>query len=229
MNDPVTPVCTIMPALRAPVLRCGPEDNAWAGAAPESIACFRPESSDHRPVTTLSLLHDADRLYGLFQVRDRYVRSVVTEFMGSVCTDSCVEFFVAPGPDTGYLNFEFNAGGTLLVSHIRDPRRDPAGNGFADWRPLSPDEGARVAIAASLPAVVEPERTDPVDWWLAFAIPFDLLQDVAGAPRPCNTPPWRANFYKCGDRTSHPHWASWAPIKERNFHRPDDFGILRFS
>ena len=23
---------------------------------------------------------------------------------------------------------------------------------------------------------------------------------------------WRGNFYKCADESSHPHWASWAPI-----------------
>ena len=38
---------------------------------------------------------------------------------------------------------------------------------------------------------------------------------------------WRANLYKCGDQTSHPHWASWAPIGEAlNFHQPGFFGGL---
>ena len=40
---------------------------------------------------------------------------------------------------------------------------------------------------------------------------------------------WRANFYKCGDETSHPHWLSWSPVKELNFHAPDDFGELKFT
>jgi len=228
-NDIPHPVCAVFPAVHPPALQGGPDDSVWTDAPPTAIACFRPESSKHRPETTLRLLHDERSLYGLFEVRDRYVRSVVTAFMGPVCTDSCVEFFVAPGPDTGYMNFEFNAGGTLHVSHIRDARREPSRNGFADWRPLTREEGERVAIATSLPPVIEPEREGPLDWWLAFGIPFSLLQDVTGTPGPRNSPPWRANFYKCGDRTSHPHWASWAPLPERNFHRPDDFGILRFA
>ena len=41
---------------------------------------------------------------------------------------------------------------------------------------------------------------------------------------------WRGNFYKCGDHTSHPHWASWSPIGEQlDFHQPEFFGELRFA
>ena len=31
----------------------------------------------------------------------------------------------------------------------------------------------------------------------------------------------RANFYKCGDKTAHPHYVSWAPINtpQPDFHR----------
>ncbi|MEW6117215.1 MAG: carbohydrate-binding family 9-like protein, partial [Nitrospirota bacterium] len=40
---------------------------------------------------------------------------------------------------------------------------------------------------------------------------------------------WRANFYKCGDATSHPHWASWAPVEALNFHLPHCFGTICFE
>ena len=38
----------------------------------------------------------------------------------------------------------------------------------------------------------------------------------------------RANFYKCGDKTAHPHYLSWSPIDtpKPDFHRPDFFGEL---
>ena len=39
----------------------------------------------------------------------------------------------------------------------------------------------------------------------------------------------RANVYKCGDRTSHPHWMSWNPVRTLNFHAPDEFGQLIFA
>jgi len=41
---------------------------------------------------------------------------------------------------------------------------------------------------------------------------------------------WRANCFKCADETSHPHWASWAPIGEAlNFHQPQYFGVFHFA
>ena len=40
-----------------------------------------------------------------------------------------------------------------------------------------------------------------------------------------------ANFYKCGDDTTKPHYISWNPVKSINpdFHRPEHFGILNFQ
>jgi len=43
-------------------------------------------------------------LCGLFRVEDRYVRSVHTRFGEPVYLDSCVEIFLQPRPDRGYLN-----------------------------------------------------------------------------------------------------------------------------
>ncbi len=36
------------------------------------------------------------------------------------------------------------------------------------------------------------------------------------------------NFYKCADRTSSPHFLSWAPIStpEPDFHRPEFFSKI---
>ena len=46
-----------------------------------------------------------------------------------------------------------------------------------------------------------------------------------------NKAPWRANFYKCADRTSHPHCLTWAPVDfpVPNFHLPRSFGVLEFE
>jgi len=109
---------------------------AWSGAAWEQadtleIANFRPESSDHRPRTYARLLYDRDGIFGIFLVRDRYVRCVHTHYMDPVYKDSCVEFFVQPKADRGYFNFEFNCGGSLLCFYIVDPTRVP--NGFKDF------------------------------------------------------------------------------------------------
>ena len=41
----------------------------------------------------------------------------------------------------------------------------------------------------------------------------------------------RANFYKCGDKTSQPHFLSWNPIAlpSPDFHCPAFFGELNFE
>ncbi len=208
-----------------PRLEDGWDDPAWAAAAPLEIACFRPEGSDHRPRTRARLAWDDDGLCGLFRVEDRHVRSVHTRFGEPVYQDSCVEIFLQPRPGHGYLNFEMNAGGALLASHITDHRRTP--DGFAAFTRLTEEDGRQVAVRSSLPSVVEPEVN--ADWQLAFSIPKALLEEYVGPLGPLEGQRWRANLYKCGDKTSHPHWASWSPVDALNFHLPHCFGTLRFE
>lgn len=190
---------------------------------------FHPRGSDHRPGVRARLWHDSDRnLLLRFEVEDRYVRSVCRAYQDPVCTDSCVEFFVQPKPDRGYLNFEMNAGGTLLLHHVTDPTTGP--HGFRGCEPVPWELGRKVRIASSLPAVVDPEITEPVTWWLEAVIPVEILETFVGPLGPLSGHSWRANFYKCGDRTSHPHWAMWSPIGEvLSFHQPAFFGQLEFA
>ena len=81
-----------------------------------------------------------------------------------------------------------------------------------------------MAVRSTLPRVIEPEIDGPVDWQLAFFIPTALLEKFVGPIGPLAGQEWRANLYKCGDRTSHPHWASWSPVDALNFHLPHCFG-----
>jgi hypothetical protein len=200
---------------------------AWTAASAIPIAWFHPASATHRPRTEARLLYDDDALYLRFRVDDRYVRSVQTALHAPVCTDSCVEFFVRPRDDAGYVNFEMNAGGTLHASYIRDWSR--TADGFAAFRYLTPEEAGTITIRSSLPPVVEPEIAEPVVWTLAARIPLETLESCVGPLRPLAGTSWRANFYKCGDRTRHPHWAAWSPVDELNFHLPRCFGVLRFE
>ena len=61
-------------------------------------------------------------------------------------------------------------------------------------------------------------------WSVGMCVPFDLI----GAD-PDNLPSSiRANFYKCADKSAHPHFLSWNPIDvpSPDFHRPEFFGEL---
>lgn len=201
----------------------------WASANTLEVALFHAKSSSHRPRTRVRLLHDDAHIYLIFQVKDRFVRSVHVNYQDPVCQDSCVEFFVEPLPGKGYFNFEFNAGGTMLLSHILDAT--PAPGGFKDFSMVKPEVGRKVKVFHSLPRVVDPEMTNPVVWTLEASIPvsiFDACLKETVPPLAGRT--WRANFYKCGDKTSHPHWASWAQIEEKlAFHVPHRFAPISFG
>jgi hypothetical protein len=193
-----------------------------------AIAQFHPRSSDHRPVTRAALLYDDTRLHVLFRVADRWVRSVHTAYDADTYKDSCVELFVQPAGRQGYFALEVNAGGAFSLRYIEDPTR--TANRFAKWAAVAPEDARTIAVAHSLPDVVEPERTDLVDWWVEVSWPFAAMEPYCGPLGPIAGQRWRANAFKCGDETSHPHWASWCPIGDAlNFHQPRYFGALEFT
>jgi len=198
----------------------------WSRAETAEIGHFRPESSDHRPRTQARLLYDDRAIYGIFRVEDRYVRCVHTGYQAPVCRDSCVEFFIQPHGRGGYFNFEFNCGGSLLSNWITDWRRTP--DAFEEYRPLDVEDLEKVQIFHSMPERVEPEIADPLVWTLEFAVPFEILAKYAGPLGDIPGQVWRGNLYKCGDETSHPHWAAWSPVDELNFHLPRCFGPMQF-
>jgi len=200
---------------------------AWADAGTADIAHFRPETQGHHPRVQVRVLYDASALYGIYRVEDRYVRCVNQGFQAMVCRDSCVEFFVQPDVGHGYFNFEFSAGGSFLCMYVRDCTR--TADGFVDYVRMREEDGRKVEVWHSLPGRVEPEIVEPTLWFLQFRIPFAALEPYCG---PLGKPmgrTWQGNFYKCGDQTSHPHWASWAPVDELNFHLPRCFQALQFA
>ncbi len=217
----------VRPARLLPDLQGRWDGPAWGQADTLEVANFRPESSDHRPQTLARLLYSRAGIFGLFLVKDRYVRCVRTRYNDFVSNDSCVEFFVQPKADRGYLNLEFNCGGSLLCFYIVDPTR-VAGR-FKEFTPLAEEDGREILRYHSLPGVVDPEIEAPTEWRLEFFVPFALLEKYVGAIGSVQEQEWRANFYKCGDETSHPHWASWTPLDALNFHRPRCFGKIQFE
>ena len=198
----------------------------WRQAQSLSAGCFRPEGSDHRPRTLCKLFYNEQNIFGIFRVEDQYVRCSHTRFQSDVWKDSCVEFFVQPKEGEGYFNFEFNCGGALLASYVTDPTRVRCS--LKKCIPLTPDDDQQIQRYASLTPIVEPEITKPVVWTLEFAIPIAVLGKYTGPLGTIKGQIWLANFYKCGNETSRPHWASWAPLSARNFHEPASFGQIEF-
>lgn len=200
---------------------------AWDIAETLEVKHFRPESTAHRPRTLARLLYDTRGIHGVFQVHDRFVRCVRTEYGSEVWKDSCVEFFVQPKAGAGYFNFEFNCGGAFLCSYIVDPTRTP--DGFKQFTKVPAQIGKETQVRTSLPRVVEPEITEPLTWSLHFSIPFRLLEHYVGPLGDVHGQTWRGNFFKCAEDNTHPHWTAWSPVDEFNFHLPRCFGVLRFD
>ncbi len=183
---------------------------------------------EHKPLVNAKLLFDDLGLYIMFRVEDNYIRSLCTQYQQQVCTDSCVEFFVQPTSDAGYFNFEMNCGGTMLLYYIQNQTRTKTG--FEKYTEVTNNWLDKIIKYHSMPDVVEPEIQTPTTWINAYFVPFDLFKAyIPNLPNPAGQT-WRGNFFKCADKTSHPHWASWSLVDEPlNFHRPERFSDLNFD
>lgn len=178
-----------------------------------------------RPVTEAKVRYDASNVYVIFRVRDKYVKSTVTTYNGNVSGDSCVEFFFAPNANEPlhYFNLEVNAGGTPLIFFVTNP--------WTEYVKLPDTSIARIEIAHSLPAVVDPEIPKEVTWTIEYRIPLDMLRTFTSVTMPAPGVSWRANFYKTGSKTSNPHYYTWSPVSNPvpNFHLPAYFGKINFE
>ena len=198
------------------------DDPVWANAVTQKLEHASVKSSSHRPCTEIRMTYDDQGIYGLFQVKDQYVRAVQQQDQGSVCTDSCVEFFVRPGAGKQYFNFEMNCGGTILLYDIVNLRG-------GQYEKVPQEDLDTIKRFHTLPKIVEPEIQEPTVWRLGFAIPLSFFTKYTAIDPKLSGQTWHANFTKCADQTSHPHWLSWMPLSKLDFHLPDEFGELVFE
>ena len=197
----------------------------WSDIQSLTVGRYMGEKPAHIPRTQVKIAYDISCLYLTFRVEDRYVRSVATTHQSGVCSDSCVEFFFTPGNDIddGYFNLEMNCGGTMLF-HFQRSRG-------VDRRIISEAELSRLRATHSMPRIVDPEIDEPVTWTVSYCIPIDILERYRSVVKPKKGVVWRANFYKCADKTSHPHWLTWSKVDlpRPDFHQPKFFGLLKFE
>jgi hypothetical protein len=196
----------------------------WKKIEPLVIDRHMGDAPVHRPRTLARLAWDDQALYIIFRVEDRYVRAVAKNYHDPVCRDSCVEFFFTPGLDLGvsYFNLEINCGGTLLF------RWNPEGKAPV---PVAARDCDLIQIGRTLPKIIDPEIEDPMNWSIEFRLPFAVVEKYCpDARKPENDILWKANFYKCADGSSHPHWLTWSFVDHPTprFHMPKSFGFLRF-
>ena len=173
-----------------------------------------PEAFPYAPLCGGRIARTQDALVVDFRVSGLDLRARNTEDHGRQWEDSCVEVFIQDPEDGNYYNFEINALGKVLACtgpdrHNRTPR--PVEE-MEDILRFSQVEGGPI------------EEEGIHTWRVGVVIPFYLIGiDPENLPGSI-----RANFYKCGDKTAHPHFLSWSPVEtlRPDFHRPEFFGEL---
>lgn len=174
-----------------------------------------PEAFPYAPVCCGRIARTEDALVVDFRVSGLDMRACNTEDNGRQWEDSCVEVFIKDPENDDYYNFEINPLGKVLActGPSREGRRARPEDEMEDILrfPDTFEEG---------PVEVEGVQS----WRVCVVIPFRLIGVESG-----NLPESiRANFYKCGDKTAHPHFLSWNPIETQkpDFHTPRFFGKL---
>ena len=174
-----------------------------------------PDAFGYRPVCAGNIARYDGGLALRFHVQGLDLRAQNLEDNGRQWEDSCCEFFVSEPDGDRYFNFEINCIGRILGA---------SGAGRHERVRQDLSDLARIRRIASLPAQAYDEADILRSWDIAVLIPFDLF----GADPACPPKSLKANFYKCGDETAHPHFLSWNPIAtpQPDFHRPEFFGEL---
>jgi cellulose/xylan binding protein with CBM9 domain len=212
-------------ALETVELADGWDLGQWKLAGILEITNWMGDKPEHTPKTQVKVLYDNNNLYVFFRVEDRYVRAVEDRTHGKVWEDSCVEFFFTPHDQSEYeyFNLETNCGGTMLF-RFNDKRHKTETY-------VAESDCELIEVHHSLPRKIENEITEPVVWTLSYTLPFSVIAQYGKMTKPQAGVSWRANFYKCVENNSHPHWLTWSVVDSPtpNFHLPQYFGVLQFE
>ncbi len=193
-------------------------DTILASTAPTLINVNNwPADFPPTPRSQAYLVHDGHRIYVLFLAAPTEVRSEVTEDLGPVADDNCVEIFLRKPGSPRYWNFEFNFAGYLnasnRVTRPRATRLDAVQRAEVVRHPLD-----ATALAASH------KELDGFTHALLVVIPLSLLDiELHGIPTLLE-----GNLYSLSEKALHPYYLTWSPINEptQGFHRPEHFGYL---
>ena len=173
------------------------------------------EEYPYAPKTSVTLGYDEEGLTLHFTTDETNLRATETEHNTFVYKDSCMEAFIQfdPAHDSHYINIEINPNGAAFAA-CGTCREDYGMVAVEDIETL----GVRTAVHED-------------GWEIFYRIPVAFVKKYIPSYRHGEGARLRANFYKCGDETDHPHFASFAPIgvAEPDFHRPEYFAELVLS
>ncbi len=173
-----------------------------------------PQLYPYAPQCLVRLVRSRNCFAISFTVSGMDLRATEMEDNGRSWEDSCCEFYLSPGGDK-YYNIEINCIGAIRIG---------VGVERNNRTLLDVAEIAKVKRWSSLEKKRYEIEGGNFHWSVTALIPFSVI-----GLNPNKLPDEiRGNFYKCGDRTAHPHFVSWNPISSEkpDFHCPEFFGRL---
>lgn len=173
----------------------------------------------YQPDVKFRIAHTDSEIWLKYYVHEKYIRALETRTNGDVYKDSTVEFFISlDGKE--YYNFEFSCIGTIHLSH---------GPGRGNRTRINPEIAEKISIESSLGNLPFEERVGDFNWEMMIRIPVECF--VFDSIKKLDNMKATANFYKCGDATSEPHFVTWNPIQTENpdYHRIEFFGKIEFE
>lgn len=157
------------------------------------------------------LCYDDTALYVFQRAWESDIRAECSAPLSPVHEDSCMEFFFSLTDDGRYVNFEINPNACMEL-------------GFG------PNRRERVRLChKSEQETFRPVCTRTPDGWTAeYRIPLSFLRILYPEFSLRSGVSFRANCYKCGDKTVHPHFLAWNAVETAapDFHRPEFFGKM---
>lgn len=173
----------------------------------------------YKPKVNFRIGHVKNEIWLKYEVEEKHILAHETRINGEVYKDSTCEFFISVD-GKNYYNFEFSCIGTIHLAY---------GPGRGNRQFIPEDWVRKIEIHSTLGTLPFEERSGNFQWEMIIRIPvevfrFDNIQSLNGLKA-------TANFYKCGDATSEPHYITWNPVNtdSPDYHRPEFFGKIEFE
>ncbi len=174
---------------------------------------------DYQPKVSFCIAHTKDAIQLKFNVEEQYILAQTKATNGEVYKDSCVEFFIT-FDNEHYYNFEFNCVGTRYLAY---------GANRNNREKINPAIVEQITTASTLGDKTFQEKEGNFSWSMEINIPkscfvYSDIKDFSGMEA-------RANFYKCGDELTRPHFLTWQPINTENpdFHQIKYLAPVKFE
>lgn len=193
---------------------CFQKSADWSKVPCGKIDCFNWESDTvcYRPNTVFQMcLVENEGFFVKMETDETALRCECRKRDDPCWEDSCMEFFIKPfADDERYMNFEMTPNGVYLCAVGKD--RD-------NRKPLA-------LLTEHAPEVKAQKHEN--GWSLALKVSCELIEAVYGKTFKAEAGTYNGNFYKCGDKTDHPHYGSFSKMGTLppGFHNPDLFAEI---